>query len=138
MRINQEARDLADRFPDLQDAENAKKLAGPGGLVEQALQHADPNVAKQLAAEPWFWGLVHMSNKAAEIANNEGSRRPRRSTPGVRQRGGTRDDTGRPREADRQPHQRPARLAGPRRHLAHAAPHERARHEVITHSHLDL
>jgi hypothetical protein len=76
MRINQEARDLADRFPDLQDAENAKKLAGPGGLVEQALQHADPNVAKQLAAEPWFWGLVHMSNKAAEIANNEGADAP--------------------------------------------------------------
>lgn len=76
MRINQEARDLADRFPDLQDAENAKALAGPGGLVEQALQHADPNVAKQLAAEPWFWGLVHMSNKAAEIANNEGTNAP--------------------------------------------------------------
>jgi hypothetical protein len=76
MRINQEARDLADRFPDLQDAENAKKLAGPGGLVEQALQHADPAVAKQLAAEPWFWGLVHMSDKAAQIANNEGSEAP--------------------------------------------------------------
>lgn len=76
MRINQEARDLAERFPELQDEAAAKALAGPGGLVEQALRQADPNVAKMLGGEPWFWGLVHMANKSAEQANNEGSGDP--------------------------------------------------------------
>lgn len=77
-RINTEARDLADRFPELQDADAAKRLAGPGGLVEQALSQANlpPQVAKQIAAEPWFWGMVHMADKAATVANSEGSGDP--------------------------------------------------------------
>lgn len=76
MRFKQESRDLVDKFPELEDMEAAKKLAGPGGLVEQALQQAHPDVAARLGAEPWFWGLVHMANRAAEIANQEGSGDP--------------------------------------------------------------
>lgn len=68
MRRDQQARDLAAEFPELAEPERAQKIAGKGGLAEQmATQLGRP----ELAAEPSFWRLVHMADKAAEAANAE-------------------------------------------------------------------
>lgn len=73
MRINQEARDLAAEFPELADPEVAQKLAGRGGIAEQAAQQLGQPA---LAAEPGFWRLAYMAHKAGESANSEGSGDP--------------------------------------------------------------
>jgi hypothetical protein len=73
MRHNQEARDLAAEFPEIATPEMAEKLAGRGGIAEQA---AIALGAPHLAAEPKFWRIAYMAHKAAESANQEGSGDP--------------------------------------------------------------
>jgi hypothetical protein len=73
MRRDQAARDLAGEFPELAEPEMAQKVAGRGGLAEQAAAMLGQ---PQLAAEPSFWRLAYMAHKAAEAANQEGSGDP--------------------------------------------------------------
>jgi hypothetical protein len=68
MRRDQQARDLAAEFPELAEPDMAKKVAGPGGL---AVTLAEQLGRPELAAEPSFWRLAYMANKAAEAANAE-------------------------------------------------------------------
>lgn len=73
MRRDQAARDLAGEFPELAEPDMAQKVAGRGGLAEQAAAMLGQ---PHLAAEPAFWRLAYMAHKAAEAANQEGSGDP--------------------------------------------------------------
>jgi hypothetical protein len=75
LRRDQQARDLAAEFPEIAQPDVAQKIAGPGGLAHQ---YAEMLGQPGLAAEPSFWRLCYMANKAADAANaeQEGSEGP--------------------------------------------------------------
>jgi hypothetical protein len=73
-RREQQARDLAAEFPELQVKGAAEELAGENGLVKQwadelAQETGDPELAARLAAEPIIWRTVHLARAGGKHAN---------------------------------------------------------------------
>lgn len=69
-RINREAQNLVDDFPELAD----QKVAGE--VVSTARQIAESYGQPALANEPWFWRMTYQAGRAAQQAQDEGAETP--------------------------------------------------------------
>ena len=71
-RIEQQARDMAAEFPELDDPQVAGQVVGAAQQIVEA-----QGWPAAVASEPAFWRLIFMAGRAAEAAQNEGTEDPR-------------------------------------------------------------
>jgi hypothetical protein len=70
MQLTQEAQQLTDEYPELQDPKVA------GDVIQASRQYAEMLGQPELAGNPMLWRLVYMGIKAADVANSEGGESP--------------------------------------------------------------